>query len=511
MISYSDLEELTHETRTLGGRLKVFGLTTFKNPLPLFVAAAVIVTINIIIWLLSFQYGLDSIGTFIGECVAIGSPVILSLRWALAKANDMISGLENTYIKIKKVREKQGISGKVAAAQSDLAGKRRDEDAAREALNDVHTKINQIRAQLAELAPGRQLIRFLTERAKTEDYRKYLGLVSVIRRDFEQLSDLLNRALKDSDPLLPKVDRIVLYIDDLDRCQAERVIEVLEAVHLLLAFPLFAVVVAVDPKWLRQSLLVRYPKLLNDPINSQSLFPVADPSDYLEKIFQIPFNVQRLDEYGFHKLVDQLFQLSNQSSNGETSTDLSAPKGLAEPPVASTPNTESSVASTLLADTPTTEPPETSSPKEATESQKTMSQRLKVTAREISDIYRFGPLFQTPRAVKRFGNTYSLIRVGIEENDWVDFIGSTEYPRSYRMPMLMLAVACAFPTLSRRWLISLKTSEAPQWTSFPPHSDSETQWAALSQALTNLDLKDWPTPLPSQLVKWIPVVERYSF
>lgn len=45
------------------------------------------------------------------------------------------------------------------------------------------------------------------------------------------------------------VERIVLYIDDLDRCPPKRVVEVLEAVHLLLAFPLFVVVVGVDVRW----------------------------------------------------------------------------------------------------------------------------------------------------------------------------------------------------------------------------------------------------------------------
>ena len=44
------------------------------------------------------------------------------------------------------------------------------------------------------------------------------------------------------------IERIVLYIDDLDRCPPERVVEVLQAVHLLLAFELFVVVVAVDAR-----------------------------------------------------------------------------------------------------------------------------------------------------------------------------------------------------------------------------------------------------------------------
>jgi len=53
----------------------------------------------------------------------------------------------------------------------------------------------------------------------------------------------------------PKVElpfkRIVLYIDDGDRCPPDKVVEVLQAVHMLLAFRLF---VAVDVRWVATSL-----------------------------------------------------------------------------------------------------------------------------------------------------------------------------------------------------------------------------------------------------------------
>ena len=51
-----------------------------------------------------------------------------------------------------------------------------------------------------------------------------------------------------------RVGRIVLYIDDLDRCEPDQVVAVLQAVHLLLAFPLFTVVVGVDVRWVERAL-----------------------------------------------------------------------------------------------------------------------------------------------------------------------------------------------------------------------------------------------------------------
>jgi hypothetical protein len=91
---------------------------------------------------------------------------------------------------------------------------------------------------------------------------------------------------------LPQIDRILLYIDDLDRCPPERVVEVLQAVHLLLAFPLFVVVVGVDARWVSRSLALRFRTLWRQRGGRAAGDPneaAATPEDYLEKIFQIPF------------------------------------------------------------------------------------------------------------------------------------------------------------------------------------------------------------------------------
>jgi hypothetical protein len=169
-----------------------------------------------------------------------------------------------------------------------------------------------VRADLEALAtgeqPGELLARFIEDRARGEGYRRHLGLVSYIRRDFEVMSNLMRpKQTKEKDatearPLilreddleidcekttgLPPIERIVLCIDDLDRCRHEQVVDVLEAIHLLLAFDLFVVVVGVDERWLRQSLLQAYPDQLATKDDGSE--PRASPADYLGKIFQIP-------------------------------------------------------------------------------------------------------------------------------------------------------------------------------------------------------------------------------
>src|SRR3974377_346308 len=117
------------------------------------------------------------------------------------------------------------------------------------------------------------------------------------------LSDLMKSMRSDSSTdigSLQPVDRIVLYIDDLDRCPGDRVVAVLEAIHLLLSFELFVVVVGVDIRWAAKSLAEKYPQHLTPGIYEGGQWaPLGDgvrALDYLEKIFQIPFWLPPMEE-----------------------------------------------------------------------------------------------------------------------------------------------------------------------------------------------------------------------
>ena len=127
--------------------------------------------------------------------------------------------------------------------------------------------------------PGDLLVEYLEGRRTSEDYRSQLGLIGTVWEDLELISDAVakhNDGLADDDV----VNRVVLYVDDLDRCPPDVVVKVLEAVHLLLSYPLFVVVVAVDPHWVSKSLATVYPTLLSGSD--------VTPDNYLEKIFQLP-------------------------------------------------------------------------------------------------------------------------------------------------------------------------------------------------------------------------------
>lgn len=134
------------------------------------------------------------------------------------------------------------------------------------------------------------LTEFLGDRLKPENYSNHLGMINQVQKDLQDLSDKLLPPKEKRDEkikeLFPRGEpRVILYIDDLDRCPPDRVVEVLEAVQLLLNTPLFVVILAVDDRYIARAL---------EEVYSGVLKRRGKPSgiDYLEKIIQIPYRMR---------------------------------------------------------------------------------------------------------------------------------------------------------------------------------------------------------------------------
>ncbi len=93
----------------------------------------------------------------------------------------------------------------------------------------------------------------------------------------KQFADLMEK--------LSDVDRVVVIVDDLDRCLPESVIETLEGIKLFLAVPKMGFLVATDEAPVIEAVRCRYEK----SVNSESM-----ARQYLEKIIQIPIRVPLL-------------------------------------------------------------------------------------------------------------------------------------------------------------------------------------------------------------------------
>lgn len=266
-------------------------------------------------------------------------------------------------------------------AQAKLDAVRAELDQAVTRERELASRVDEVRrAQDAE-TPGQVLTDFITDRTDSDDYRRHLGVPALVRRDLERLSQLVRQQV----PGEYAIDRIVLYIDDLDRCPTPVVIKVLEAVHLLLAFPLFVVVVAVDARWLASSLRDHFQQLSG---------PDATPEDYLEKIFQVPFLIQPVSHEVRQRM---LFGLLTPSLSTSTNVAEASTPDKERWPTESTAEFEAVVASFAS----------TAGPREVLSD----AVDLTITSAELQQARQAAEqIGSTPRAVKRFVNVYLLVK-----------------------------------------------------------------------------------------------------
>lgn len=95
----------------------------------------------------------------------------------------------------------------------------------------------------------------------------------------EEFEELLHRA---------DIDRLVVLVDDLDRCLPETAIETLEAIRLFLFVPRAAFVIAADEGMIEYAVRQHFPDL---PVATG---PATYARNYLEKLIQVPFRLPSL-------------------------------------------------------------------------------------------------------------------------------------------------------------------------------------------------------------------------
>lgn len=369
----------------------------------------------------------------------------------------------------------------VEKARKDLAKEVEDKEvAAREAahaLTEAQQKAKEAKAPLAKYgdgaaagAPSTILRYFLFEDGDVRDYDKQVGLVSRARRSFEQLDAIFtaNRdglAARDKqargEPLTPAEteartryeamqldkqglvipDRIVLYIDDLDRCTHQQVYDVLQAIHLLLAFELFVVVVGVDVRWVEEAVARQFTVAAEElpdnatPEQRDAARHKAETErrkraiDYLEKIFQLPFWLRRLSTEGdkggsYGAYVQELLQ-----ANLDVPENVPSPlAGTSGGPVRKSftpgakPGSETSPADGIalegLADT--------ASAAEDLTSVELALATVRLTKEEVAFLAspEIGAIaFKSPRSVKRMLNVYRIVRARMSETELDEFLG----------------------------------------------------------------------------------------
>lgn len=444
-------------------------------------------------------------------------------------------------------------------ARAHLEQMRREEQEAAEAEQKA-------REALRDSTSQARLGRFIRERASSADYEKHLGLIAMIHRDFERLSKLMqmaqepssgiavanalptpaNAAPQDGNPVvqivdaalqaeiaaLPRIDRIILYIDDLDRCYPpEKVVKILEAVHLLLFFPLFVVVVGVDSRWVSRSLHKHYQGMLADEAigsdhGKRNGEPMpAESQDFLEKIFQVPFWLRRMEPSAVQRLIHSLI------SHDEVEIPPPPPATPAPPVVvdnaqdASEPEAAGEGGKNLVPSGAATvaESPGRAAAKQITgeaesetfgESLEPPSESLKITLAELAFMNAVAPLMpRTPRSVKRFVNIYRLYKAALSPPAFARFLGTPAKLGNFRSVQVLLALVTGTPRLARKVFEELQlgseTAATKRLSDLAKIGDGEETWQTTIDALREFAQGENNLPLDG-LREVAPLVARYS-
>lgn len=433
----------------------------------------------------------EVLNTWVTKVAAFTSSTVLffwklsqPLKQAFQKINDGIGYVEKAREKLSEYEKRKNAQIEVLKQEYEKLIERQKE--AKQRLQKAQERVAQARKEIVEINKGKRLASFIERRLSSNDYQKHLGLISLIRQDFDKLSQYLQQRIEELQDDR-KIDRIVLYIDDLDRCPPEKVVEVLQAIHLLLAFPLFVVVVGVDVRWISRSLMKRYGDMLSryQPTTkeggtqkptklSKSLRGSATPFDYLEKIFQIPFKIKPLADNDKEQYLSKLLEGEIEEEIGEdtvvideirTEETLIAnepQKALAAAPeeapkvVATVGNTNIEAPPVLEEEIETveSETPENGSTEEETEveqEQESISELsldmplVKFKRMEVDFIKAIAPILgDSPRTIKRFLNVYRLIK----SNDKLREKGTLD---NYQELLVLLTIIAAAPAISQQF------------------------------------------------------------
>jgi len=108
--------------------------------------------------------------------------------------------------------------------------------------------------------------------------------------------------------------RLVLFVDDLDRCLPEKAVEVLEAIKLFLDVPGCVFVLGLERKVIEEGIRVKYKDFVVVPGGAA---PIVG-RDYLEKIIQVPFNLPPIDQADIKGFICQVAKRSRTSGLRQT-------------------------------------------------------------------------------------------------------------------------------------------------------------------------------------------------
>ena len=132
----------------------------------------------------------------------------------------------------------------------------------------------------------------IVEKLKGDEAEDFLK--SLVKEVPEEDPSMLVREFRENFKELieeSKISKLVIIIDDLDRCQPDRIIENLEAIKLFLNVDNTAFIIGADPRIVRDAISHRFKVRDVEQGTGNRIV-----NDYLEKLIQVPYNLPKLSD-----------------------------------------------------------------------------------------------------------------------------------------------------------------------------------------------------------------------
>lgn len=509
-----DLKKLEEAAATL--RSGIFAPGPFRNKALYFLPLVLLLGLSMLLLLqcLPSEFASNAITKIAAFTLPLAGSLSALTFW-LSKTAKTVQNLRTRYDRAL-AAEQERQRAILTQADIDLQHARQEADDAAGALTLAHEQLVEAKKDFALQDGKARATAYIRSRAASGEYEKQLSFIATIRRDFEQLSHLMTgqddpriseelekqhtafvseverlenaafpdgvgeewikmiQPLKDARAEAPQAfDRIVLFIDDLDRCPSNKVVEVLEAIHMLLAYPLFTVFAAVDVRWLRKSLLTRYQEHVSDVGDAAQ----ASPMDYLEKIFQVPYWVKRLDSASVGKLLEKFASedVQNIATKPTRAWEFKSNTGTNQSDIAADGRWVFKI-------------------QQVTGVHRDMSsahlhlQLQVITEKELIHMKELsGLLTRSPRRALRFVNSYRILKAGLSQLNR-NRLDAGESQQCLSLLAINIHLGDRFPTSTDR-LFNLASKES-----------------TISEALAKLNFEDRST-----IQHWARIVSRYSF
>jgi predicted KAP-like P-loop ATPase len=333
-----------------------------------------------------------------------------------------------------------------------------------EAINQLKLQAEQLRKKVGLTANYDSLMSLVQERLDGKTYSEHLGLMEQVRCDLLDLSDRLTTLPKDPETLksfkqyFPRGPvRVVLYIDDLDRCPPDRVVEVLETVQLLLKTKLFIVILAIDDRYIARALEQVYTGVLKRRGKPSGI-------DYLEKIIQIPYRMRPISPLNIESYLDTQTQPRKTPESEEPESSSTDEASNAEQTDTSTQTASAqTIESEVEEGTDTEDPEQGTDSGEIAETAETDQSTYLETIAEVTEFedWEFQLLVAcckhvdiTPRTAKRLINIYKILKIVWEKRPTPERQSPQERER---VTISMLALSGRYPDFMRNFFEELAT------------------------------------------------------